>query len=60
MEHLHAIGFNSYFFEQLFGLLHFFFCSKISLKEMAIAFLSASDESSVGAVFKGFHEMQGI
>jgi hypothetical protein len=36
------------------------FSSQISFQEMAIAFLSASGEDSVGAILEGFQEMQSI
>jgi hypothetical protein len=40
--------------------LNFFLCAQISFQEMTIAFLSPSDENSVGTIFEGFEQVDGI
>jgi hypothetical protein len=41
-------------------LLNPFSGSQISFQEMAIAFLSAGNESGIGAILKGFQQVKGI
>ena len=60
MEHLNPFRLDAHFFEQLLGLLNLLLGSEISFQEMTIAFLSASHEDSVSAIFKRLEQMEGI
>jgi hypothetical protein len=52
IEHFQPFRFNTDLLQQLPGVAYPLFCSQISFQEMAAAFLSASDEGGIGAIFE--------